>query len=724
MHKSPLMRRTLTAFSAITLIPLTYTLINRNDSVERVGSKPVDLEDIKPRPRQALVHHCGECSHDHGSVASFDTASHGLIWETSSSSDVSESMSITNGMPLANHYLAGTRQQLVLEDGNEVELHVKSRFVHQDGTVAVAAVIPGKDGQPDGQLHLQWNDADQFFHGEIEYLNHPVAYEIANNDQGETKITRRSIDQMVCSEVDPVTQVVTYGLPAVDLELAAADPHFSSELEAAGGSGEGEITEEAAMLVPSLNSYPAAEAVVYLDFDGQVVSGTSWGSTITAAPTGYSAAKITDIWKRVAADMEPFELNVTTDESVYLNAPSTKRIRCIITPTSEWYTNPSVGGVAKRSSFSWSGDTPCWAFSDNLLNGNKYVAECCSHEVGHTFGLSHDGKTGTTYYAGHGSGSVGWAPIMGNGYYKTLTQWSKGEYSSATNTQDDLSIITSGSNGFGYRSDDHNDRKQGATVVVNNVSNQISEAGVIETRGDVDVFELTSGAGSISVDVTPAGAISNLDIEAELYDSKGNLLVVANPATLLNTSISTTVEAGTFYLHVRATGYGTADTGSTDYASLGAYQVTGQMAVEVVPTPYELTVAELAEQDRDLSDDPDGDGLNNLAEHVLGTNPAVADAVQNFTRIDPSGATGADFLIDLPSEIPADAVYTVEATCDLASDAWDSVASCDGNGTWTGEATVEEESGPDGKRRFRVTDSSGESWTCRFMRVRFELASS
>ena len=34
-----------------------------------------------------------------------------------------------------------------------------------------------------------------------------------------------------------------------------------------------------------------------------------------------------------------------------------------------------------------------------------------------------------------------------------MTQWSKGEYSSANNKQDDLAIITS-QNGFTYRSDD------------------------------------------------------------------------------------------------------------------------------------------------------------------------------------------------------------------------------------------------------------------------------
>ena len=46
------------------------------------------------------------------------------------------------------------------------------------------------------------------------------------------------------------------------------------------------------------------------------------------------------------------------------------------------------------------------------------------HEFGHNLGLSHDGTTtGTTYYGGHGSGLVSWAPIMGNSYYNSMGQY-------------------------------------------------------------------------------------------------------------------------------------------------------------------------------------------------------------------------------------------------------------------------------------------------------------
>ncbi|NWK55891.1 hypothetical protein HW115_09730 [Verrucomicrobiaceae bacterium N1E253] len=710
------------AVTALTLIPLTYQLINRPNSIPHAETHTA----VDSKTKQQTPHsHCQGCTghapHDARQNSSYGTI--GLLWETSlpNPAEAAITLEITNGAPLASEYRVGERPQLVLEDGTEVQVEVSSRYVHSDGTVAVDALVPIKqDGAPDGHLHMQWNDQDGFFLGQIEFPNHPLAYEITRQNDGTPVITRRTIDQLLCAEVEPSTMHVRYGMPAVDEALASEWEATSEETTAA--EGETTITEEAAMLVPALNSYPSAEAVVYLDFDGEEVKGTSWGSNISAAPTGYSAAKITDIWKRVAADMEPFNLNVTTEEAVYLNAPATRRIRCIITPSNEWYYSPSVGGVAKRSSFTWSGDTPCWAFSDNLLNGTKYIAECCSHEVGHTLGLAHDGKDSTTYYAGHGSGAVGWAPIMGNGYYKTLTQWSKGEYSGATNTQDDLAIIASNTNGFGYRNDDHSSKKQTASVIPRNANDQISATGVIETRGDVDIFELESGSGSVTLEVQPANSIANVDLMVELYDAQGSLISTANPGSLLNASISTQLDSGTYYLHVKATGYGTADTGSSDYASLGAYTIHGQLASDSQPSPYELTVSSLPEEDRDLGDDPDGDGLNNLAEHALGTNPDTLDTIQNFTSIEALGPSAAEFIIDLPAEIPADTIYVVEATCALESNEWTSIAICSDSGQWSGDASVSEEIGPNGKRRFRINDHSGESWTCRFMRVRFELA--
>ena len=65
------------------------------------------------------------------------------------------------------------------------------------------------------------------------------------------------------------------------------------------------------------------------------------------------------------------------------------------------------------------------------------------------------------YYAGPGTGATGWAPIMGVGYYQPLVQWSKGEYATATNVQDDYAVMAT--NGLPLRADDHGNSAGSAT---------------------------------------------------------------------------------------------------------------------------------------------------------------------------------------------------------------------------------------------------------------------
>ena len=121
----------------------------------------------------------------------------------------------------------------------------------------------------------------------------------------------------------------------------------------------------------------------------------------------------------------------------------------------------------------------CFVFPDYLANGHeKYTADAISHEVGHTLGLHHDGKGTTEYYAGHGSAPTGWAPIMGVGYYRKLTQWSPGDYAGATQHENDLAIITT-QNGFGYRPDDHGNNVASATPAIQSGTTGISGSGFI-----------------------------------------------------------------------------------------------------------------------------------------------------------------------------------------------------------------------------------------------------
>ncbi len=330
--------------------------------------------------------------------------------------------------------------------------------------------------------------------------------------------------------------------------------------------------------VPLLNSLPGAVAVAYLDMDGQVVTGTQWlsGGTINAGAISntYTQDQMTEIWRRTAEDYAPFQINVTTDEAAYLAAPSNRRIRCVITPDNEWY--GAYGGVAYLNSFTWTGDTPCWVFSDQLANSARYIAEACSHEIGHTLGLYHDGRTSPSegYYTGHGSGEVGWAPIMGVGYYQLLVQWSRGEYLSADNREDDLAIITT-KNGFTYRGDQQPDSPVSAPALAVSGSS-VSGAGIIETGSDADTFAFTTNGGTVSLSALGDATSQNLDLLAEILDATGNVIASANPDTLTDATVSASLAAGTYFIRVSGVGRGDPLAGGyTDYGSLGQYSISG-----------------------------------------------------------------------------------------------------------------------------------------------------
>jgi subtilisin-like proprotein convertase family protein len=342
-----------------------------------------------------------------------------------------------------------------------------------------------------------------------------------------------------------------------------------------------------------LHSNPGATKVVYLDFDGHTTTGTAW-NTLWKLPTintpAYSTEggaafssreleQIQNIWERVKEDFLPFDVDITTED------PGVDALRKVGAGDTKWgvrvvigadQASTGAGGIAYIGSFNWDSDTPCFVFNEGLVG----VAEAASHEVGHTLGLGHDGLKSpkTEYYEGHGTGATSWAPIMGVGYYVNLVQWSKGEYASASQTQDDLAIITS-QNGFSYRTDDHSNASAGATAL-SGAGTTFAGEGIIERNTDLDYFVFTSGAGAATINIEPFYRSPNLDILAKLYDSSGAVVAMSNPASSLKATISATLEAGTYYLSIDGTGKTPvgSDLGYSDYGSLGYYSISGTRA--------------------------------------------------------------------------------------------------------------------------------------------------
>ncbi|MFC1720418.1 hypothetical protein ACFL00_04690 [Pseudomonadota bacterium] len=364
-----------------------------------------------------------------------------------------------------------------------------------------------------------------------------------------------------------------------------------------------------------LHSRPGASKTVFIDFDGHVFSNTAWGNgTYSAQPydlDGNGAtfndterSRIAEIWHRVAEDLSPFNIDVTTEEPASFDR-YTGRILVTRDVDKNGRNMPGAGagGVAYVDKFGvpdyhtyWS---PALVFYNNLAGGlESFVAEAASHEFGHNLGLSHDGSSGanaTSYYGGHGSGLVSWAPIMGNSYYNNVTEWSKGEYPDANQTQDDLAIIQSK---LGLRPDDHGDAiGSGTALVVGSDGSVVSSnpeldpenilpenKGIINSRADVDVFTFSTGAGTLSLTVQPAWDAfyegnyrrgANLDIRLELRNSSGGLVTSNNPSADTSATISANIAAGTYHLFVSGEGTGSLSTGYSDYASIGEYFING-----------------------------------------------------------------------------------------------------------------------------------------------------
>lgn len=383
--------------------------------------------------------------------------------------------------------------------------------------------------------------------------------------------------------------------------------------------------QEAAVPVsspPVYNSKPGATRHIYLDFNGAMVADKNWTETdnkgtpddftdditwdswdcyawsIDADKTTFSdteQAKIRQIWERIAEDFAPFDVNVTTDVTYDPDTYTGDKNKVgwlLFTPRTDklgarcpHYGSGGVAyvGVYGDSDF-FSNYQPAWVKAETTTSAPD-MAEAASHEMGHNMGLSHDGRSSPAqeYYGGHAGSPPSWGPMMGTGYGRNVTQWSKGEYYNANQTQDDLLII---SGRVPYRSDDHGNSPGAATAWLDS---NVNQKGIIERTNDLDYFAFSTGAGTLTFNANTYRCEAetwggNLDILLELYNQSNVLVASNNPASEVHASISYEAVAGTYYLLVKPVGVGSpansTPSGYTVYGSLGQYTVTGSF----VPT--------------------------------------------------------------------------------------------------------------------------------------------
>ena len=348
-----------------------------------------------------------------------------------------------------------------------------------------------------------------------------------------------------------------------------------------------------------LHSSRESQRTIYLDFNGHNVSGTYWNRNngvaagakpawdIDGSPSTFSATElrtIQSVWQRVSDDYAPFDVDVTTEEpesgSVLNRTDAADQVygtRALISPSEnaqQRICRMSCGGVAYLDVFDTAIDhsdfQPAWIFPQSLGNNAKFIAEAVSHEVGHNLGLKHDGTASSSYYTGHGT----WAPIMGAGYDRPITQWSSGDYKGASNRQDDLAVIAR--NGVTVRHDE-----AGGTL---SLTPTPSGTAYITSDTDRDVYALGVCSGALTLAAQPAALSPNLDLRLSLLEVTGGAVVADNPtsragtpswdvATGMAASVSRTVAESWYFVAVEGVGNGSPSRGYDGYASVGAYHL-------------------------------------------------------------------------------------------------------------------------------------------------------
>ncbi|GAA5497088.1 hypothetical protein Rhal01_03277 [Rubritalea halochordaticola] len=436
----------------------------------------------------------------------------------------------------------------------------------------------------DGATLKLWNDERYGMGGSIANPQGSVAYQIQGTHDGlEYEVKNVAITDLICGTAPEIGLPGTHAVPAAEEDSSApvapdAEPTDSSTL--------------------SLQSLPGSQHTLYLDFDGEVVNAAWWnnGNTINASASRFNNDHdIQQIWRTVKEDYLPFNINVTTDRSVYDATSSSNRMMVVFTDTYQWY--KSVAGVAYRNSFGSSYAKVCWVFTHS--GDPLHRANTASHESGHTMGLQHDGSSSTSYYTGHAgtTAETSWRPIMGT-QTRAMVTWDNGSYANANNTEDDLAKIASV---VGLRP---NNASSIAALTVDSDMNIATEGSILmgsNNRPETsDIYSFSCGAGTVNINLHnyPLGTEpsnnkfrSDLDLKLEVLDSSGNVVLSDMGVDKRDASVSGQLAEGSYKLRVTTTEV-TGSLGYPTYGQMGEYSITGNLPTE----PFTLSPMQLANE--------------------------------------------------------------------------------------------------------------------------------
>ncbi len=345
-----------------------------------------------------------------------------------------------------------------------------------------------------------------------------------------------------------------------------------------------------------LHSKPDSPNKIFLDFVGGTLRGTFWNDEFGLDKISYTSlfignstltkSRIQKIWKGVAEDFAPFDVDVTTESTSNYN------VKCIITnkPANEIFGDEdeveeedneeednedddrdNYGGLAVLNSWNKSRSNKCWCFYPNSWSLDTAI-QTISHEVGHTLGLLHQGvKDVAEYYEGFGE----WGPIMGAAFTQSMTQWAyvppdetyTGTETEPSRNQNDLALINKK---IPYVPRDYpSSIRLAARTEAITTRNVNTYYGIISKSTEGDFFKFSSGKGNISIKGTVSVTDPNLNLQLTLYDESYDEVKKGAKIGLNSTINYNLSERGTYYIKVDGVG----STFYTDYASIGKYKL-------------------------------------------------------------------------------------------------------------------------------------------------------
>jgi hypothetical protein len=359
-------------------------------------------------------------------------------------------------------------------------------------------------------------------------------------------------------------EVVVQKVPVTDIEPVCDD--FD---DAGGGDVPDPTPFDTSSAIPHVEGYAMQDTSKL-----QSKPGATKVLFIDVAPLPLAKDQIYRAWQVVAGTFSAFDVNVTTDQSVFDGTEPRNRGKSC--------SRAEMG----RSSCSLNafGTSRCC----NVYNkGNgHYQGTTFAHELGHLMGLRHDGGGGSGEYF-RGLTSFRWCPIMGSSPPKTswgvnaLFQWSKGEYTDSSNKEDDLVIIT---RNLPYREDDIPDTRP---LVVRNGA-EVSAAdnrGQIARNTDTDTFTFTIGGSGgramLTVDRIEYISGGYLDVDAEIQNAAGMTVARGNDMAARTAKLDANLTPGEYKLVVKGGSEGTPANGFSSYSSLGFYGISGTLNAAV-----------------------------------------------------------------------------------------------------------------------------------------------